>query len=190
MYGEAYLGIKPEKIIMVGDSAGGNLIAAVTIMAIQRNFRIPDGIIMCYPALTLDKFRFSPSMLLGVDDPLLPYPFLKMCIESYVGENYKINDHCNPAKSPYLSPILVDDATLSKFPSTRIMVAANDPLRDESFRLTLRLARLNKDVKLKEYMYMPHGYLNFNAPLFGMKEEANEAINFCKNWINELLEER
>lgn len=34
LYGEAYLGIKPEKIVLVGDSAGGNLVAACTIMAI------------------------------------------------------------------------------------------------------------------------------------------------------------
>eukprot|EP00347_Sterkiella_histriomuscorum_P001768 403370757 len=189
MYGELYLGIKPEKIILVGDSAGGNLVAACTIMAIQRNFRIPDGVIMCYPALSIDQFRFSPSLLLGIDDPILPYSFLKMCIESYVGDKsqYKDRSSCDPGKSPLLSPILVDDLTLSKFPKTRIMVAANDPLRDESFKFTLRLCKLNRDVKLKEYMYMPHGYLNFNAPLFGMKEEANEAINFCKTWINDLL---
>ena len=96
LYGEAYLGIKPEKIILVGDSAGGNLIAAVTIMAIERNFRVPDALIMVYPALSLDKFRFSPSMLLGIDDPILPYPFLKMCIESYVGDDRSNDIHCNP----------------------------------------------------------------------------------------------
>lgn len=85
-YGKQYLGINPEKIILVGDSAGGNLVAAVTIMAIERNYRRPDGLILCYPALTLSKFRFTPSLLLAVDDPLLPYPFLKMCLNSYVGE--------------------------------------------------------------------------------------------------------
>lgn len=57
------------------------------------------------------------------------------------------------------------------------MVASNDPLRDESFKFTLRLAKLNRDVKLKEYMYMPHGFLNYNAPMLGMKDESNECIN-------------
>lgn len=73
--------------------------------------------------------------------------------------------------------MLVKDETLIKFPKTRIMVAQNDPLRDESFRFTLRMAKLGLDVYLKEYMYMPHGYLNYNSPLLGMKEESNEAIN-------------
>ena len=57
------------------------------------------------------------------------------------------------------------------------MVAANDPLRDDSIKLTYRLAKLNHDVKLREYLYMPHGFLNYNAPLLGMKEESNETIN-------------
>jgi hormone-sensitive lipase len=76
----------------------------------------------------------------------------------------------------YLSPGLAPDEILAKFPKTRIMVASNDPLRDESFKYTLRLANQGVDVYLKEYMYLPHGYLNYNAPLLGMKEESNETI--------------
>ena len=92
---EAFLGIKPEKIILVGDSAGGNLVAAITLMAIKRNYRMPDGLIMCYPALSLCKELFTPSLLLSVDDPILPYPFLKMCIDSYVGD-FSDQPQCNP----------------------------------------------------------------------------------------------
>lgn len=99
-----------------------------------------------------------------------------MCIESYVGDNFT-HDSWNPCRSEYISPGLVCDKTLKQFPPTRIMVAANDPLRDESLRLVLRMTKLGSNVRLKEYLYMPHGYLNFNAPLLGMKDEANEAIN-------------
>ncbi|CDW87878.1 hormone sensitive [Stylonychia lemnae] len=185
-YGESYLGVKIDKIVLVGDSAGGNLVAAVTIMAIERNFRVPDGVILCYPALSLDKFRFTPSLLLGIDDPILPYPFLKMCIDSYTGD-YSQHPDCDPRINQYLSPACVSDTTLQQFPPCRIMVASNDPLRDESFKFTLRLAKLNRDVKLKEYMYMPHGFLNYNAPMLGMKEESNECISQCITWIKELI---
>jgi hormone-sensitive lipase len=73
-------GKPPKKVILVGDSAGGNLVAAITIMAIQRNYRVPDGIILAYPGLNLQKSDFSPSLLLSLDDPILPYPFLQMCL--------------------------------------------------------------------------------------------------------------
>ena len=42
-------GAPPKKVILVGDSAGGNLVAALTCLAIQRNYRIPDGIQLIYP---------------------------------------------------------------------------------------------------------------------------------------------
>ena len=129
------LGINPKKIILIGDSAGGNLAAALTIMAINRGYRVPDGLLLAYPALNLSRTNFNPSLLLALDDPILPFPFLKMCLESYIG------DSADPSISPYLSPSLASDEVLSKFPKTRIMVAGNDPLRDESFKFTLRLAK-------------------------------------------------
>ena len=166
-HAQTFLGVVPDKIILVGDSAGGNLVAAVSLMAIERGFRVPDGLIMCYPALNLTQGSFTPSLLLAIDDPILPYPFLKMCLDSYIGDKHP---NCDPNKQYFLSPGKAPDHLLKLFPKTRIMVASNDPLRDESFKLSLKLSKLEVDVQLKEYMYLPHGYLNFNAPLFGMKD--------------------
>jgi len=62
---------------------------------------------------------------------------------------------------------------LAKLPPVRIMIPTNDPLRDESFNLLHRLTRIRHDVKMKEYLFMPHGFLNYNAPFMGMREEVN-----------------
>ena len=87
--------------------------------------------------LNLSKYDFTPSMLLSLDDPILPTPFLKMCLESYTGcTSFK---GAELVEDPLISPIKASDDILSKFPRTKIMVASNDPLRDESFKLTLRL---------------------------------------------------
>ncbi|TNV84405.1 hypothetical protein FGO68_gene3288 [Halteria grandinella] len=109
-----------------------------------------------------------------------------MCIESYIGK-HKGDERCNPQTNYYISPSLAPDHVLAKFPTTRIMVPTNDPLRDESFKFTLRLAKQGIDVFLREYMYMPHGYLNFNAPMLGMKDEANETISQCIKWMSEII---
>lgn len=68
-------------------------------MAIERKFRIPDGLILCYPALNLSSEYFTPSLLLALDDPILPLPFLKMCMNSYAGKQKDWKDYpfCNPA---------------------------------------------------------------------------------------------
>jgi hormone-sensitive lipase len=51
-----------------------------------------------------------------------------------------VGHHVDPNTNPYLSPTKASDEVLKKFPRTRIMIATNDPIRDESFRFTLRLA--------------------------------------------------
>ena len=38
-----------------------------------------------------------------------------------------------------MSPVKASDEVLKQFPPTRIMVASNDPLRDEGFKMSLRL---------------------------------------------------
>lgn len=176
----------PETIVLVGDSAGGNLVCALTLMAIERGFRVPDGLIMAYPALALNKVTFTPSLLFSIDDPLLPYQFLTLCQNSYIGD---ISNHpqCDPVHQYFLSPAAAPDHLLAKLPKTRIMIGSNDPLRDESFKFTLQLAKLGVDVALREYMYMPHGFLNFNSPLLGLKQEANETINQCATWMKDFI---
>ena len=158
---------------MVGDSAGGNLVAALTVMAIQRNFRVPDGIIMAYPVLEFGMNHFNPSLLLSLDDALLPYPFLKMCSDCTKG-NYENLNH------PLISPMLASDEVLKKFPPTRIMSAQSCPFRDDSIKFTLRLAQLGKDVILKEFSLLTHGFLSFNIPVVGMKDESMAGIQLGK----------
>lgn len=62
------LDIKPNQIVLVGDSAGGNLAAALTNLCIKMGVRVPDGILMPYPVLDLSPKTFSPSLLLALDD--------------------------------------------------------------------------------------------------------------------------
>jgi hormone-sensitive lipase len=126
------LGIYPETIILEGDSAGGNLIMTITILAILKGFRVPDGLIGAYPALTCSLSSFTPSLMLSLDDPILPASFLKICLECYVGE-------VDPDKDVLLSPNLVPNWVLQKFPPVKLLTAENDPLRDEQYKFVYRL---------------------------------------------------
>lgn len=53
-------------------------------------------------ALNLARNSFNPSLLLALDDPILPYPFLKLCLDSYIGTS---GEYLNPL----VSPLLADD---------------------------------------------------------------------------------
>jgi acetyl esterase/lipase len=104
------LGIDAKSVILVGDSAGGNLALGLTLRALHTNVRIPDGIILGYPgthipsppALNLSLKTFAPSMLVSIDDCLLRFNFLIACLNSYITDG-------DPSSDPYLSPILIKD---------------------------------------------------------------------------------
>jgi len=163
-YAFIQLGILPEKIVLVGDSAGGNLVAAITMLAIQHGFRKPDEIIMWYPALSMDKNFVFPSCLYALIDPILSTNFLSICLEAY------LNDDCEPDKDHYLTTFLADDEIIKRFPPTKVVVGSLDPLRDMSYRFVQKMVENNANVKLVEFTDFPHGFLSYWLPVIGFTE--------------------
>lgn len=82
-YSEKYLKLKPLKIVLMGDSAGGNLCLGVLNLAIQKSVKVPDGVHLLYPSLMCSYIHFVPSLLLSLDDPMLNVTFLALVLESY-----------------------------------------------------------------------------------------------------------
>lgn len=121
-----------KNIILVGDSAGGNLVAALTCFLVIKNERLPNAIFLIYPALRISIKSFSLSMLNVLDDKILPYHLVKYCLDSYRKDYLDEND-------PFISPVYADDEILKRFPPTRFYVGTNDPLRDDSYILLKKL---------------------------------------------------
>jgi len=113
-----------KHFILAGDSAGGNLAASVSLLAIIRGFRKPDGVLMHYPVFTMDILRFFPSSLLTIDDVLLNIAFTKTFRNSF------LRNGGNPKHSPILSPLLASPKLLSLLPQVRIFACESDSLRD------------------------------------------------------------
>jgi hormone-sensitive lipase len=70
---------RPPKIILIGDSAGGNLATGVTALAVKFRVRIPDALALVYPAFDLCPENFFPSRIASLDDYLLPTSVLRLC---------------------------------------------------------------------------------------------------------------
>lgn len=77
------------KIIVCGDSAGGNLTCATTIRAIQENITLPIGIMLHYPAVNLTDSG-SLSRMIFSNDPILNYDTMIVVLGCYLGKFTRI----------------------------------------------------------------------------------------------------
>ncbi|KAL9642233.1 hypothetical protein ABK040_007233 [Willaertia magna] len=170
---EKILGAPLKKIILAGDSAGGNLVLATTIRAIYEGNRVPDLLIASYPVSFLD-FAPSPSRMMALTDPLVNMSFLKLCGTYYCVESDE------PGHNPFISTSVVDDKILKRFPPCYFNMGTLDPLFDDGIYMAKRIARNNGGrVKLRIYDGLGHGYLS----IIDRVQEAKVAnANLCE-WI-------
>lgn len=182
---ERTLGIKVNEIILAGDSAGGNLCAALTLLCIKKGYKLPLATILSYPAVYVGPSKFTPSLLFSLDDVLLPTKFLKCCLYSYSGNVVERNPQCKADELDLISPLLAKAEDLAKFPPTLIQVADCDPLRDYGVLFAVKLKKAGaRIVKLTEHDNLPHGVLNMNGPIFDLRKEADAMIWQCMDFVN------
>ena len=85
----------------------------------------------------------------------------------------------------------MDDNVLKFLPPVRIFGGTADPLRDDSIYFMERLLKLKKKVKMIEFKYFPHGFLNYDIKMM-MPEAAviNEmVIKDMDKYITKKLED-
>ncbi len=166
------LNINPDKIIIAGDSAGGNLALAVTLMARDREIRIPDAELLIYPAT--DRRMTTETMKKYIDTPIWNANLSKIMWKAYLGDQ-------QPEKIEYASPI--EAGSFKKFPPTYIEVAQYDALRDEGVDLYDKFQKQGIECEIHEITGACHGYETaLQSNIF--KECMNRRITWLKNIIN------
>lgn len=158
-----------EDITLIGDSAGANLAAVVSLMARDRGEFFPTKQILIYPATNYDHSKNSP------------YKSVVENGENYVMTSKRIQDYMDfyvpneeDRKSPYVAPILSTD--LSKQPKTLMITAEFDPLRDEGEAYGHKLKEFGNDVIIYRIKDALHGF--FSNPLnITHNDQAYEKIN-------------
>ncbi len=148
----ARLGGDPTRLGVMGDSAGGNLAAVITIMA--RDERGPEirHQALVYPVTDMtDGARADESYLGNVLGIVLSNEDIDIFRDHYLSEGDDRTD-------PRLSPILAD---LSGLPPAVVVVAGLDPLHDSGVRYAQALADAGNQVRVEDFHQMPHGFLSF-----------------------------
>jgi acetyl esterase/lipase len=161
--------VKYENITLIGDSAGGNLAAVVSLMARDRGEFLPERQILLYPSTGSNHGENSP------------YPSVSENGTDYLLTAKRINDFMDLYKSceedlhnPYLAPILSGD--LSNQPKTLIITAQYDPLRDEGELYGKRLHEFGNEVEVYRMKDALHGFISLPKHFIHVKK-SYELIN-------------
>lgn len=140
----------PEKIIVMGDSAGGNLAAVLCLMAREQNHRSIAKQILIYPVTSSELNRASVNQ--NADAPVLTKDRMQFFIDSYARDSQDVRD-------AYFSPLLADD--LSNLPPALIITCEYDPLHDQGTAYARKLEESGNSVKLVDYPGTIHGFVSF-----------------------------
>jgi acetyl esterase len=142
------LGIDPGRIAVGGDSAGGNLAAAVCLRAIARGEPRPAFQLLVYPAT--DLVEDAASVELFAEGFLLGRRGMIWFKDHYAPVERRREPECSPLLAP----------SLEAHPPAYVLLAGFDPLRDEGRAYAKRLEEAGVEVVLDEVPSSMHGFFN------------------------------
>lgn len=151
--------VDPNNIVLVGDSAGGNLAAAVSLMARDRNDFVPRTEVLLYP-VTYNDHNPATSLFDSVrengEDYLLTARDVMDYLELYASSPADLSN-------PLLAPLLAPD--LSGMPRTLVVTAEYCPLRDEGEAFAARIELEGGQAQCYRVLDAVHGYLLYPSVL-------------------------
>ena len=170
----AALGADPGRVLIAGDSAGGNL-AAVTALRIrdQGGPRLL-GQLLIYP-VTDYYDPGTPSMTENAEGYGLTRAGMIWFWNHYLRKP-------SDAANPHASPLRASD--LGGLPPALVVTAEYDPLRDEGESYAERLRQAGVPTQMKRWDGMNHGF--FFWP--GVVDRATAAMDDACAWVKTLLE--
>ena len=148
------IGGDPQRIAVGGDSAGGNLAAAVALMARDRGGPQLVFQLLIYPVT--DSACETVSCQENCEGYFLTLDMLRWFWNHYLGSDA---DRGNP----YAAPLRARD--LRGLPPALVLTAEFDPLRDEGEAYAARLRAAGVQVQRKRYDGMIHGFFSMGALL-------------------------
>lgn len=140
------LGVDADRIGVGGDSAGGNLAAAVALDG--SGGTRPAMALLIYPLVDCDVSRYASTRLFA-RGPLLS----RRALLDFIG-------HYAPSPREQLDPRVspIDAENLGDMPPTYLCTAGMDPLRDQGERFAERLREAGVEAEHQRFDSLPHGF--------------------------------
>ncbi|GHF13318.1 hypothetical protein GCM10017044_04130 [Kordiimonas sediminis] len=159
--------IDRDRILLCGDSAGGNLVAATCEHLSTTDIPMPAGLAMIYPMTDVSGQTDYPSRrLFGTGEYFLEEAMIDWSTEQYLTDK---QDRHNPLVSPVLSD------NLGLYPKTLIITAGYDPLRDEGIAFYDRMVKAGGQATHVNFETTIHAFLSFDRVL-PVAEKARDVL--------------
>ncbi|MFB5599871.1 MAG: alpha/beta hydrolase [Nitrososphaeraceae archaeon] len=148
------LNLDPSRLAVAGDSVGGNLAAALTLLAKERSGPPIIFQLLFYPVT--DASFDTPSYLTYQEGYFLTREAMK-----WFWDNYITND--TNRKEPTVSPLQASLEQLKGLPAALVIVGENDVLRDEGEGYAHKLMQAGVPTTATRYLGTIHDFVMLNA---------------------------
>ena len=160
------------KLAVGGDSAGGNLAAAVSLMSRDRNGPAVSFQLLVYPVT--DRDFDTVSYVDNADGYQLSRDGMVWYWDHYLADD-------GDAANPYAAPLQAGD--LSGLPPALVITAEYDPLRDEGEAYADRLAGAGVETTCTRYDGMIHGFFGMAAAVDQGRQAVDQACVLLKDTL-------
>ena len=165
----AEIGVDPKRLLVGGDSAGGNLAAAIALAASERGAALA-GQVLLYPCVDTDFTR--ESYLKGRDAPFLASGEMEWFWGQYLPSSAAKRDR-------FAVPMRASDTQLSGVSPAFIATAEHDPLYDEGALFAARLGAVGVPVHYEAGLGLVHGFIRLRE---AAAEPKRIYVAMCR-WI-------
>ncbi len=162
-----------KNVAVVGESAGGNMAAAICLMAKKEGIQMPVHQVLIYPVVGTDMN--TPSYKENADAKPLSAPLMKWFFDMTLVEKSDGND-------PRLA--LLKAESLEGMPPATIITAEIDPLRSEGKDFADKLEAAGVAVTYKSYEGVTHEFFGMGAVV----DKAKEAVELASTELKESFE--
>lgn len=162
-----------SRIVVAGDSAGGNLAHELVLHAAEAGLPLPAALVLLSPWSDLSSSGES-IRLNAAEDPFIPEVGLRRCARVAAG-----------GKDPRdwrISPLFAPDELQAQLPPTLVQVGAGEVLRDDGARVARTLASAGVTATLEVY----EGALHV-VPAWAGTPEARDALHRIADFVSDLL---
>lgn len=166
------LGVDASRIAVAGDSAGGNLAAAVALMARDRNGPKLAFQLLIYPVTAADFD--TASYRDNGEGYLLTRRSMQWFWDQYVPDQ-------DQRREPYAAPLKAE--SLAGLPPALVQTAEFDPLRDEGEAYAAALEAAGVTVESSRYDGLIHGYFGMQDAVAAARPALQQAVDALRRHL-------